>query len=84
MACGLCIVSTDAGGVPDLVQNEREALLVPRADPEAMAGAVTRILRDSDLASRLSANARQKAESHAWERVLNQWEDLLVEVARGT
>ncbi len=29
MACGLCIVSTDAGGVPDLVEDEHEALLVP-------------------------------------------------------
>lgn len=82
MACGLCIVSTDAGGVPDLVEDGREALLVPRADPDAMAAAVTRILLDSDLAGRLSANARQKAAAYAWERVLTQWENLLIEVAR--
>jgi glycosyltransferase involved in cell wall biosynthesis len=83
MACGLCVVSTDAGGVPDLVENEREALLVPRADSEAMAAAVARILRDPALAERLSTNARKKAETFSWERVLDRWEDLLLEVARG-
>src|SRR5690606_12202159 len=44
MACGLCIVSTNVGGIPYLLEHELDALLVPPDDPEAMAAAVRRIL----------------------------------------
>ena len=77
MATGSCVVSTDAGGVPDLVEDGHEALLVPRRDPEAMAAAVGRILANPALAARLSTQARTKAEEFAWDRVLAAWERLL-------
>jgi glycosyltransferase involved in cell wall biosynthesis len=80
MACGLCVVSTDAGGVPYLVENDRDALLVPQADPEAMAGAIRRILVEPHTAARLSRNARLSAEARDWDRVLPEWEGLLAEM----
>lgn len=82
MACGLCVVSTDAGGVPELVENERDALIVPQADPESMTRAIRRILVDPGLAARLSKNARQRAETHDWQRVLPEWEALFAQIAR--
>jgi glycosyltransferase involved in cell wall biosynthesis len=77
MASGLCIVSTDVGGVPYLLEAGVDGLLVPRADPEAMTAAVLRILQDGRLAGGLSRKARVKAE--AWDRsvVLRHWEQLL-------
>lgn len=80
MACGLCIVSTNVGGIPYLLEHERDALLVPPADPEAMAAAVRRVLTEPDLAERLSRNARAKAEGCDWSAVLPQWEELLGEI----
>jgi len=77
MACGACIVSTDAGGVRHLLDHERNALVVPRRDPDAMVAAVRRILDDPGLAARLSANARAKARQFDWPRVLDQFENLL-------
>ena len=44
MACGSCIVSTNVGGLPYLLEHEKDALLVPANDPVAMASAVLRIL----------------------------------------
>lgn len=82
MACGLCVVSTDAGGLGDLVADGEDALLVRRDDPVAMAAAVERLLEDPDLAARLSAAARRRAEAHDWSRVLPQWERLFSENAR--
>lgn len=76
MACGLCIVSTNVGGVPYLLENEQDALLVPPNDPEAMAAAIHHILTEPDLAERLSCNARSKAEQFDWSIVLPQWENL--------
>lgn len=82
MACGLCVVSTDVGGIPYLMEHERDALLVPPNDPKAMAKAVRRILTEPGLAEHLSANARCKAEQFDWSVILPQWERLLESVKR--
>lgn len=80
MACGLCIVSTNVGGIPYLLEHEHDALLVPPNDPQAMADAVRRILTEPGLAERLSRNARSKAEQFDWSVILPQWEALLLDV----
>ena len=76
MACGLCIVSTDVGGIPYLLDHEQDALLVPPDDADAMAGAVQRILTEPGLAGHLSRHARQKAEGFDWPVILPKWEEL--------
>ena len=81
MASGMCIVSTDVGGLPFLLEHEVDALLVPRADPRAMADAVRRILLDTALARRISSNACRKAEACDWTVVMPRWEGLLAAAA---
>ncbi len=81
MACGLCVVSTNAGGLPYLLDDEQDSLLVQPDDSAAMAAAVSRILREPVLAGRLSRNARAKAERFDWSNILPQWETLLIETA---
>jgi L-malate glycosyltransferase len=76
LACGLCVVSTDVGGIPDYVRNGEEALLVPPDDAEAMAAAVRHVLSEPGLAERLSAGGRARAEKADWSVVLPQWEGL--------
>lgn len=83
MACGLCVVSTKVGGIPYLVDDGQNALLVPPGDPTAMASAVARVLEDPALARRLSGNARSAMERFAWPVVMHQWEELLASVAHG-
>jgi glycosyltransferase involved in cell wall biosynthesis len=83
MACGLCVVSTNVGGIPYLLEHEYDALLVPADDPDAMAAAVRRILDQPGLAARLSRNARAKAERFDWAMVLPQWEALLRDLQLG-
>ena len=61
MAAARPIVATAVGGIPGTVSGEREALLVPPRDPQALAAAVRRLLEDSELARRLGANARRRA-----------------------
>jgi glycosyltransferase involved in cell wall biosynthesis len=82
MACGLSIVSTNVGGIPFLLQHERNALLVGENDPPAMAAAVRRILTDRDLSARLSGNARHDAEHFDWSAIVPQWNILLHSVAQ--
>lgn len=83
MACGLCVVSTNVGGLPYLLEHEHDSLLVPPDNPEALAAAVRRVLTEPGLAARLSNNARRKTEMFDWSVVLPQWEQLLMSVAKG-
>lgn len=80
MACGLCVVSTNVGGIPYLLEDGQDALLVPPDDPEAMASAVQRILTEPGLAEKLSVNARRKVEGFDWSVILPQWERLFTEL----
>ena len=77
MACGLCVVSTDVGGMPYLVDHEQDGLLVPPDNVPAMAAAIRRILTERGLAEKLSTNARKKAERFDWSIILPEWERLL-------
>jgi glycosyltransferase involved in cell wall biosynthesis len=83
MACGLCVVSTDVGGIRHLAADGRNALLVPPRDPEAMAAAVRRLLTEPELAPALSRAARLHAETFDWSAVLPRWQRLLAGTARG-
>jgi glycosyltransferase involved in cell wall biosynthesis len=82
MAAGLCIVSTDPGGIADLIENDHQGVLVPTADPGAMADAVRRVLEDRSLSERLSQNARAKSEQFDWLAVLPMWTDTLRSASR--
>lgn len=64
MAAGKPIVATRVGGVPEIIDDGVEGLLVPRRDPEAFAAAVERLLLDRTLASSLvrAARGRQRAQ----------------------
>ena len=79
-AMGIPVVSTAAGGIPDLVTNGETGLLVPDDDDRAMVEAVHRLLKDPDLSAHLSANGRRLAERSSWERVRPQWERVFTDV----
>jgi glycosyltransferase involved in cell wall biosynthesis len=83
MACGLPVVSTNAGGVPNLVKDGSEGLLTRPDDVEGMAKAVRRVLREHGLGERLGRAGRKKVERFDWGVVLPQWESILERVARG-
>ena len=54
------IVSTRVGGVPDLVDDGVEALLVPPRDPPALAAAIGELLTDRERAAELGERARER------------------------
>ena len=59
MAANVPVVATAVGGVPEIVENEASALLIPRNDPAAMALAISRLLNDRSLAKRLTSVASE-------------------------
>jgi glycogen synthase len=61
-ARGRGVVATDAGGIPDLVTDGVEGLLVPPGDTDALVEALVSVLTDRGLAERLGAAAAQRYE----------------------
>jgi sugar transferase (PEP-CTERM/EpsH1 system associated) len=62
MACGIPVVSTSVGGIPDLVPDRVAGRLVPARDPGALAGALAEYAADPELVQRHGAAARQRIE----------------------
>jgi glycogen synthase len=61
MACGVPVVATTGGALPEVVGTDGETgLLVPPNDPGALAGAIGRLLDDPDLRARLGDAGRQR------------------------
>jgi glycosyltransferase involved in cell wall biosynthesis len=82
MAMGMCIVATTAGGLPHLLKQNETALLVSPGDESEMASAMLKLLRDPELADKLSRNARSVAEHMDWREVTPQWLDIIRSVTR--
>lgn len=83
-AAGLPIVATNVGGMPYLMEDGIDALLVPPGDPTSMASAVEALLSDESLAARLSQNARRRALESSWDSVGPQWRSLIENVLAAT
>lgn len=62
-AAGVPVVATRVGGVAEVVVDRKTGLLVPPADPMALSGAVTLLLKDRALAATLAQAARKRVES---------------------
>lgn len=61
MSAGLPVISTDVGGIHDVVEHEVTGLLVPALEMEAVAESILRLAHDQVLRQRLSAEARRRA-----------------------
>ncbi|MDP2044187.1 MAG: GT4 family glycosyltransferase PelF, partial [Candidatus Omnitrophota bacterium] len=59
-AAGVPVVATQVGGVVDIIEDGKNGLLVPPADPNSMADAIMRIFKDTQLAQELAQNAYAK------------------------
>jgi glycogen(starch) synthase len=80
MWAGLPVVASKTGGIPDVVTDGVNGLLVPPSDAEALARAIDRALTNTHLARRLGAAARERAKDYDWdvlaERVLEAYRDV--------
>jgi glycosyltransferase involved in cell wall biosynthesis len=80
MAAGLPIVATNVGGIPELIEDGRNGLLVPPGDPSAMATALLRLMEDDVRASDLAEAARRTVEArYSFKQMVTAFEALYLE-----
>jgi glycosyltransferase involved in cell wall biosynthesis/uncharacterized heparinase superfamily protein len=80
-ACGLPVVTTNAGGIPDIVVNGETGFVVNRGDHEAMAREALRLLRETDLSKQIAHRALGECDKYSWNAVHRQWTELYRELA---
>ena len=80
MAAGLPIVASRVGGVPELVEEGRNALLVPPNDPKALAHAIRDLAQDPDRRAQFGRASRRRAELYDWSRLLPRYVALFREL----
>jgi len=77
MALGLPVVSTNVGGMPFLISNNEDGILVEPKDISAMANAIIKLKTDENLRNKLVINARNKVENFSWQAVKPKWKAVL-------
>lgn len=80
-SCGLAVVTTGAGGIPHIVANERNGLLVAWEGHDVLARAVQHLLDSPALAARLIETARTDVTRYTWESVRPAWVGLYLSLA---
>jgi glycosyltransferase involved in cell wall biosynthesis len=77
MACARPVIGSSVGGIPHVIHNEENGLLVPPGDAEALAAGCRRLLTDDDLCARLASNGRRIVETrYAWPGLLADYLDV--------
>lgn len=77
MALGLPVVSTNVGGIPYLIDNLKNGLLVKRYQSKEMAEQVLNLIQNNDKASiAIAQKARKTAEKFDWDKVKQSWLQL--------
>ncbi|MDT0688582.1 glycosyltransferase family 4 protein [Salegentibacter sp. F188] len=77
MSLGLPVVSTNVGGMPALIEDEKDGILVSENDKKAMAEAISELIQDTQKTKEICKEARKKVENFGWETVKEDWNRVL-------
>jgi glycosyltransferase involved in cell wall biosynthesis len=80
MASGMPVITTETCGMPDVVENNLNGLLIPPADADALEQAILCLANSEELRRRLGERARECMQRYTWERAGKQLEGLFRQV----
>lgn len=81
MACSVPIVASKLGGIPDVVKDVENGLLVTPRDSEALADAIVYLLENEDVREKMGKNGREKVEDYSWGRIAEMTERVYEDVS---
>jgi N-acetyl-alpha-D-glucosaminyl L-malate synthase BshA len=85
MACGLPVIGSDTGGIPDIIKNGETGLLVRQKDSQDLGNQLIKLLTDADLRKKMIGNARNLIEAQfSWEVVAERFIEIYRDVLRGS
>lgn len=80
MACKKPVIGSNIGGIPHVIDNDENGLLVPPKDPEALAKAIIKILKEPLLAKKMGENGYKKVkENFIWDMQIEKTKKIIEE-----
>ena len=79
MALGLPIISTNVGGMPYLIDDNKDGILIEPNDVLGIEKSVERLLESPEFGSKLAIRAREKVEAFDGKKVVKMWEEILTD-----
>ena len=76
MASGTAIISTDTGGISEVIEHGHTGLLVPPQAPVKLKSAIIQLLDDSTLRDKMAEQGKRSAQSYAWSQVGHKFQTL--------
>jgi glycosyltransferase involved in cell wall biosynthesis len=73
MASGKPVVASNGGGIPEIISDGENGVLVKPDDPDALAESILTLLRDGTLRNRLSHNALKTAANYSWDKIAEKY-----------
>jgi glycosyltransferase involved in cell wall biosynthesis len=80
-ACGLAVITTEAGGIPCIVESNRTGRLAPLGDVESLARNAVEVIGNPALFLELTRNGLVECEKYAWTMVRPGWMAMYSELA---
>jgi len=76
LALGKPVIATRVGGIPEIVKDGFNGLLIPPKSPEHVAKALNTLLNDEKLYIKLSSNASKSVLGHSWSEIASRYEQI--------
>ena len=76
MACSVPIVASKIGGVPDVIKDGKNGLLVPPNDSKTLADAILYLLENDDVREKMGKSGRKEVEDYSWEKIAEETEKV--------
>jgi glycosyltransferase involved in cell wall biosynthesis len=76
MAAGLAVITTNAGGAVDIIENEIDGIIVPERDAQAIVSAAEKLIYNNSLRIKIGTKAREKAKNFVWENIAEKIEKI--------
>jgi glycosyltransferase involved in cell wall biosynthesis len=81
-ACGTPPVGTKVGGVPDVIQNEVNGILIDPKSAEQCEAAMIKLLTDKEFAQQMIANGIESSKKYDWSLILDQIDGIYHEILK--
>jgi len=76
LSAGLPVIATTVGGNPEIIENNKNGLLVPPANPTSLAEAIKKLLNNQNLRLNLTKSNLEKAKEFNLEKMISQTEEV--------
>lgn len=83
LTLGVPVIASNVGGIPDIIRNGKNGILVPPEDVKALSQAIIRLIDEEGLRKRLILEGYKTVPFYRWSRIVNQYFDIYRTITDG-